>query len=39
MGIQKRTRKFAQAKRVIGQRDARLYIPLPSHPISPSTHS
>lgn len=25
MGVQKRTRKFAQAKRVIGQRDARLY--------------
>ena len=24
MGIQKRTRKFAQTKRVIGQRDARL---------------
>lgn len=24
MGVQKRTRKFAQTKRVIGQRDARL---------------
>lgn len=24
MGVQKRTRKFAQVKRVIGQRDARL---------------
>ena len=24
MGIQKRTRKFAQVKRIIGQRDARL---------------
>lgn len=24
MGVQKKTRKFAQVKRVIGQRDARL---------------
>lgn len=28
MGVQKRTRKFAQVKRVIGQRDARLYVAL-----------
>lgn len=27
MGVQKRTRKFAQVKRSIGQRDARLYVP------------
>lgn len=26
MGIQKRVRKFAKVKRVIGQQDARLYV-------------
>lgn len=25
MGVQKKTRKFAQVKRMIGQRDSRLY--------------
>ena len=26
MGVQKRTRKYAKVKRVIGQKDARLYV-------------
>ena len=32
MGVQKRTRKFAQTKRVIGKRDSRLYDPQISPP-------
>ncbi|KAI9814780.1 MAG: rRNA-processing protein fcf1 [Pycnora praestabilis] len=29
MGVQKKTRKFGQVKRIIGQRDSRLYAPRP----------
>ncbi|KAA8623044.1 hypothetical protein PtrV1_04350 [Pyrenophora tritici-repentis] len=36
MGVQKRTRKFAVTKKIIGQRDARLYATM--RPATPPLH-